>query len=245
MSCELRTPSAARTLRIVNVAVAQARTLYGQLNDDSNQITVLNQQEAAAQREVATLSTSYDSFAAAHGGDFSTELGTDRAAVDALNDRISQAQADAAAAQRLNDPAAAAAAAATLNNYLAQLKQANATLAPLEQAEPTYLDLAAKLTQARTDATQLSALSQSLVASSVTPLDQRVKALDSAQLQSKGFMTILVYLLGIIVGLVLAVGAVYLEAARRRGRESVASVIAALGAPALARIPRRALSEVS
>lgn len=63
-------------------------------------------------------------------------------------------------------------------------------------------------------------------------------------MHSKALMKILVYLLGIIVGLLAAMGAVYVEANRLRNREGTEDVIAALGAPALGRIPRRAVMEV-
>ena len=61
-------------------------------------------------------------------------------------------------------------------------------------------------------------------------------------MSSKTLLKILVYMLGVIVGLLAALTAVYVQAARQRRKETAAEVVGAIGAPALVHIPRRAVA---
>jgi len=238
-------PDPQRALVMVRTAVKEATKLYASLNKvDPSQLASVDKQRAAARTRLANATKAFNNFNNAHGGDVGTQLSLLRSQIGALDDRVSQAQADLASAERLSDAAARSAAAARVTEYTSQRRLAQSQLAPLGPLEPTYQNLASDLTQARTSVQQLGAVRQALVSNLALPVGDQIKVLDGAALESKALMKILVYMLGIIVGLLAAMGAVYVEANRLRNREGTEDVIAALGAPALGRIPRRAVVEV-
>jgi uncharacterized protein involved in exopolysaccharide biosynthesis len=239
-------PDPARALAIVKTALNEARNLYVQLNKvDLSSVAAVDKQSAQAETQLQKATQAFNSYNTANGGDVETRLNAMRSQVGALNDRLSQAQADLATLQRLNDAAARSAASARVNEYRDQLQQVSAQLTLLESHEPGYQNLASDLAQARSEVQQLGEERQALVSNASLPVGDQIKVLDAAAMDSNSLMKILVYALGIIVGLLFAMGAVYVEASRQRSRESVESVIAALGVPALGRIPRRAVVEVS
>jgi VIT1/CCC1 family predicted Fe2+/Mn2+ transporter len=78
-------------------------------------------------------------------------------------------------------------------------------------------------------------------AAAAPPLEDQVKVLDYAMPSSNSLLTILVYALGVILGLLAAFSIIYGEAARQRKRLSPNEFVAILGLPTLGRIPRHAI----
>ncbi len=241
-----KNPDAHEALTIVKTAVIEARKLYLQLNKiDLGSVASVDAQRTQALAQLKRATRAFNDFNTVNFGSVGTRLSTLRALIGPLSDRLSQAEGDLAALQRVNDPASRNATAARVSDYRDQLNDATARLRRLETLEPQYQNLASDLSQARSSVQQLTAVRQSLVANASLPVDDQIKVLDDAAMDSNSLMKIMVYALGIILGLLFAMGAVYAEAARLRSRESVQSVIAVLGAPALGRIPRRAFVEVN
>lgn len=238
-------PDPARALLVVKTALREARKMYASLNQaDGSQLAVVDKQAAAAKARMAAATKALKDFNATHSGDVGTQLSSLRAQLGATNDRLSQAQADLAAALRVNDAASRNVASGRVAEYGFQLREVQGKLGPLEIVEPQYTTLASEVVQARTSVEQLSQVRQALAADNASPVAEQIKVLDEAAMESKALMKILVYLLGFIVGLLGALAVIYIEANRLRNRETTQDVIEALGAPTLGRIPRRAVVEV-
>ena len=234
-----------RALTMVKTAVDEARKLYIQLNQvGSSQLASVDRQRVQASNDLAHATVALNAFNAAHGGDVGTQLSTVRAEFASVSDHLAQAKADLATVQRVTGGAGLSAANARVAAYLTQLNDTRAQLMLLAALEPQYQNLASELSTARTSVQQFDTLHASLAANAAQPINDQIKALDDATMDSKALMKILVYLLGFIVGLLAAMGAIYLEANRLRSREGTEHVITALCAPTLGRIPRRAVVEV-
>ncbi len=233
-------PDPARAMTIVNTAVTEARKLYGQLNGvkSSEVAASIAPQKAAADAALATATKAYNDFAAQYGGDPAAAVTAARDQVTALNSQLAQAQVDLSSARGISG-AAASAAQDRVDAYQAQLINATKQLQPLAAAQPEFQQLTVNLTQARNNEQQLAALQQQLVVSQIVSISDQVKTLDTASMASKTLLKILVYMLGVIVGLLAALTAVYVQAARQRRKETAAEVVGALGVPALVHIPRR------
>ena len=238
-------PDPKRALTMVKTAVDEARKLYIQLNQvGSSQLASVDRQRVQASNDLAHATVALNAFNAAHGGDVGTQLSTVRAEFAGVSDHLAQAKADLATVQRVSGGTGFSAANARVAAYLTQLNDTRAQLMLLAALEPQYQNLASELSTARTSVQQFDTLHASLAANAAQPINDQIKALDDATMDSKALMKILVYLLGFIVGLLAAMGAIYLEANRLRSREGTEHVITALCAPTLGRIPRRAVVEV-
>lgn len=238
-------PDPARAVKIVETALVEARKMYSELNAaDTSQLQVVDKQTAAAKARLKAATKALGDFNRNHGGDIGTQLSTLRAQYGSASDRLSQAQADIAAALRLNNDSAADVATARAAQFGYELQDIQSRLNPLTQAEPEYQTRASEVTQARSSLEQLTQIRQALSASNAKPVGEQIKVLDDAVVEGQTLMKILVYLLGLIVGLLGAMGVIYIEANRLRNRETTNDVIDALGAPTLGRIPRRAVVEL-
>jgi capsular polysaccharide biosynthesis protein len=236
-------PNPAVALRMVKTAIAQARDLYVQLNKiDNTDLQSVNTQLTAAQRDLQQKTAKLDGFNVAHGGDVGNQLNTVRAQVATLEDRLSQAQADNATVQNTPDATAKLLSAALVLEYTRQVNDSRAQLSALEDVAPAYQNLVTDAAQARSDVQQLSDVRRSLVANSTASTVDQIKVLDDAAMESKTLMKILVYALGIIVGLLGALGVVYAEAVRIRNRATPDQIVTVLGVPTVGRIPQRAVA---
>ena len=239
-------PDPHQALKMVQAAVTEARKLYIQLNQvGSTQLASVDRQRVQAANDLAHATAALNAFNAAHGGDVGTQLSTTRAQFANVSDLLAQAKADQAIVQGVAGGAGLSAANARVSAYLTQLNDVRAQLLQLASLEPQYQNLASELSTARTSVQQLDALRGSLSANAAQPITNQIKVLDDATMDSKALMKILVYILGFIVGLLAALGAIYIEANRLRSREGTEQVITALCAPTLGRIPRRAVVEVN
>jgi capsular polysaccharide biosynthesis protein len=230
-----------RAKDIVNAAVTQSTKLYTELNsaDVQEATATLQPQLDAANAALTNAQKAYDDHLAAGGSDHTAQINALNTTISSLTAEVAQAKADAASAARL-DPRTAAVASGRVDDLNDQLATTVTQLTDLQKQQATFQSLSDALSQARTTVSNLNALKQQVV--NQAPLTDQVKVLDNAASESKTVMKILVYALGIIVGLLLAFTVIYLEAVRQRGRFTTEEVLDVLGVPALGRIPRRAVA---
>jgi hypothetical protein len=219
---------------IVNAAIKQGRYLYDQLNstDPVGAKAQLAAELQAANASLATATTAYDAFVASSGGDHSAEISALGSEITSLTTSVAQARVGVAA------NAATSAEVAALQG---QLNAAEQQLASLQPAQTQYQQLLTALTNAQANVQQVENLQQLTDASVALPIGDQVKVVDSATPSSNGVITVLIYALGVILGLLAAFTIIYCEAARQRRRLSPRQYVEALGIPTLGRIPRHAI----
>jgi uncharacterized protein involved in exopolysaccharide biosynthesis len=231
---------AAQAIRLVNVAVEEARALYMQLNtvNSAEIAAALATRRERAREELARAHKRFDRFVAAtRSADLPLRIQSQAQTISELRGHITDAEADLAAAQATGDAGLEALVSLRLNSFKDQLKRAEANLERLNQLQPRFAELGDRVAEARRQLTQLEQTESSLTLAQLFPLPEQVKVLDSARIQSDFFTLFLVYGLGIVLGLLAAITAVYLFALFDRQPETAESVVAGFGAPLLASIP--------
>jgi hypothetical protein len=219
---------------IVNASIKQGRSLYGQLNSTGSAGT---KAQLAAELKFAntTLLVATEALNAdvAHsGGDHSAEISALEAEVASFTTSIAQAQVGVAA------NTATPAEVALLE---AQLNSAQQQLSSLQTAQSKYQQLSTSVTNAQANVQQIQSLQQLTDAAVALPIAAEVKVLDWAAPASNNLLTILIYVLGVILGLLAAFTIIYGEAARQRKRLTPNEFVTLLGLPTLGRIPRHAI----
>jgi hypothetical protein len=219
---------------IVNSAIKQGRYLYGQLNSMNSEGTKaqLASELQAANLTLLSATSAFDTFVASSGGDHSAEISALGSEISSFTTSVAQARVGVAA------NTATPAEVATLQ---AQLNTAEEQLASLQPAQTRYQQLSTAVTNAQTNVQQLESLQELTDAAGSSPIGDQVKVLDYAMPSSNGLLTVLVYALGVILGLLAAFTIIYGEAARQRKRLSPREFVAVLGLPTLGRIPRHAI----
>jgi hypothetical protein len=219
---------------IVNAAIKQGRILYGELNstDPVGPKAQLAAELQAASATLGSATTAFDAFVVSSGGDHSAEIAALGTEISSFTTSVAQARVGIAA------NTATAAEVATLQ---AQLNAAEEQLASLQLVQTKYQQLSTALTNAQTNVQQLQSLQELTDAASAPPLEDQVKVLDYAMPAGNGVLIILIYALGIILGLLAAFTIIYGEAARQRKRLSPREFVAVLGLPTLGRLPRHAI----
>jgi capsular polysaccharide biosynthesis protein len=238
-----KAPTEARAKEIVTAAIKQGQKLYAELNSvDPKQVTAALEPELqAANVTLAAVTKSYNDLVARTGGDQSAQINAVSSEVSALTTQVGQARANLAVAAKIAPPAATAAR-VQADGLQSQLDAAQRQLTSLEAAQGEYGQAAGALAQAQTSVRQLTDLEQQAVASSSQPIANEVKILDGATAESKGVLQILVYALGVVLGLLAAFSVIYFEAVRQRRGATPEQIVATLGVPVLGRIPRHALA---
>jgi hypothetical protein len=219
---------------IVNAAIRQGRTLYGQLNSTAP-VGTKAQLAAELHAENTTLlsaTVSLNADVAKSGGDHSAEISALQAEVASFTTSIAQAQVGVAA------NAATPAEVAVLES---QLNSAQQQLSSLQTEQSKYQQLSTAVTNAQTNVQQIQNLQQLTDAAVAPPIEAEVKVLDWAAPASNNLLTILIYALGVILGLLAAFTIIYGEAARQRKRLTHNEFVTLLGLPTLGRIPRHAI----
>ncbi|HEY6425737.1 MAG TPA: hypothetical protein VIX84_00750 [Acidimicrobiales bacterium] len=219
---------------IVNSAIRQGRTLYGQMNsvDPVGTKDQLATELQAANTTLLSATATLNAYVANSGGDHSAEIAALGTEISSFTNSVAQARVGVAA--NTATPAEVAA-------LQAQLDAAQAQLAELQPEQAKYQQLSTAVTNAQTNVQQIQNLQQLTDAGGSPPLADQVKVLDWATPSSNSLLTILVYALGVILGLLAAFTIIYGEAARQRKRLSPNEFVAFLGLPTLGRIPRHAI----
>ena len=208
--------------------------MYGQLNstDPTTTKAELASELQAANTKLLAAQTALNAFEASSGGDHSAEISALGTEISAFTNEVAQAQVGVAA--KTATPAVVAV-------LQSQLDSAQQQLASLQSTQSKYQQLSTAVTNAQANVTQIQNLQELTDAAAAPPLEAEVKVLDYASPSSNSLLTILVYALGVILGLVAAFTIIYLEAARQRKRLSPNEFVAALGLPTLGRIPQHAI----
>jgi capsular polysaccharide biosynthesis protein len=219
---------------IVNTAITQGRVMYGQLNSMDPAAT---KAELAAELHADDLTllgaqSALNTFVASSGGDHSAEISALGTEISGFTSEVAQAQVGVAA------NTATPAQVAVLQS---QLNSAEQQLASLQSAQSKYQQLSAAVTSAQANVSQIQNLQGLTDAAAAPPTSSEVKVLDFASASSNSLIIILVYALGVILGLLGAFTVIYLVAARQRKRLSPNEFVAALDLPTLGRIPRHAI----
>jgi hypothetical protein len=219
---------------IVNSAIRQGRYLYGQLNsmDPVGTKAQLASELQAANANLASATATLNAYLSYVGGDHSAEMSALGTEITSLTSSVAQAQVGVAA--NTATPAEVAV-------LQAQLNSAQQQLARLQPVQAKYQQLSTAVTNAQSTVQQIQNLQQLTDAAAAPPLEDQVKILDFAMPSSNSLLTILVYVLGVILGLLAAFSIIYGEAARQRKRLSPSEFVAVLGLPTLGRIPRHAI----
>jgi len=223
----------AKAKQIVNAAVQQGTLLYAQLNSVNVKAmtAALQPQVDSANAALAKATTAYDDFVAKSGGDQSGQIAALDAETTAITGQIAQLRAGT-----LGQPSST-----VLLGLQQQLDEAQSRLRTLQPLQAQFEQVATTLTDAQATARQMQQLMQQTFASGAIPVADQVKVLDLASPESKGVMKVLVYALGLVVGLLAAFTLLYVEAARQRARTTPEQLVTTLGVPALARIPGHAM----
>jgi capsular polysaccharide biosynthesis protein len=228
----------AKTLRqaeaIVDTAIAQGRDMYGQLNsmDPTATKAELAAELQAANTTLLSAQTALNNFETNSGGDHSAEISALATEISGFTNEVAQAQVGVAA------NTATPAEVAVLQS---QLNSAQQQIATLQSTQSKYQQLSTAVTSAQANVTQVQNLQELTDAAAAPPIESEVKVLDYASPSSNGVLTILIYALGIILGLLGAFTIIYLQAVRDRKRLSPNEFVAMLGLPTLGRIPRHAI----
>lgn len=221
----------AKTVRlaeaIVNAAITQGRALYAQLDsaNTAQEKAQLATELQSANAQLTSATSDFDAFVVSSGGDHSAQMSTLESDISALTAEFT----------------AASAAHASTSSLQAQLDAAQNELSSIEPVQARYEQLSTALTAAQQNVQQITGLQQLTDAAAVLPVGQEVKVLDYASPAGSGVLKILIYALGIIVGLIAAFTILYSEAARQRRQLSSKELVAALGLSTLGRIPPCAL----
>jgi uncharacterized protein involved in exopolysaccharide biosynthesis len=219
---------------IVNAAIKQGRYLYGQLNSTDPAATKaqLASELQAANATLAGATGAFDNFVATSGGDHSAEIAALGSEISSLTTSVGQARVGVS----VNTATSAQVAA-----LQAQLTAAEQELASLQPVQAQYQQLSTALNDAQTNVQQVENLQEETNAATAIPVGQQVKVVDSATPAGSGLLTVLIYALGIILGVLAAFTIIYWEAARQQRRPSPREFVAALGIPTIGRIPSRAV----
>jgi len=219
---------------IVNSAIDQGRNMYGQLNSMDPAAT---KAELAAELHAANttaLSAQYalNAFVSSSGGDHSAEISALGTEISGFTNEVAQAQVGVAAHTATPSEVAL---------LQAQLNSAQQQLASLQSTQSKYQQLSTAVTTAQASITQIENLQELTDAAAAPPTEAEVKVVDYASPSGNSLLIILVYALGVILGLLGAFTIIYLEAARQRKRISPNEFVALLGLPTLGRIPQHAI----
>ena len=233
VSAQARTENDA--IRIDNEVVHQAILLYLELNTPDP--AAFEQANAArfqtAQAAIDKAQGDLDSFVAKnHAADLPAQISLQRDLVHQLELSVSQAQANQAAAGY--QPALARYTA----SLQASLKQVRAQLDALTNLESQYQTLSDRVVQAKQVMQGLVQAEQVYEAGGRPPYSLEARVLDRALLQSQALLQLLMYLVGVVLGLLVGVALTYLIALFRREPQTAADVGRAIRAPVLVRIPR-------
>jgi hypothetical protein len=236
-------PTEARAEAIVNAAIRQGRALFAELNsvDPKETTGALVPQLRDAKTALARATRAYNAFVAHAGGDHSAQIAALSNEVGTLTTQVAELRATIPTGTQTST-AAAALTNAQVSGLQGQLSSAESQLASLEPEQGQYTELSNALTQAQSNFKQLTTLDQQALATQEVPIADQVKVLDGAAPNSNGLKKILVYVLGVIIGLLAAFAVIYGEAVRQRSRVTPEQIVAAFGVPALGHIPRHALA---
>jgi hypothetical protein len=119
----------------------------------------------------------------------------------------------------------------------ASLRTEQQELERLLQLSPEYDRLSSELQAAETRVNQLHQAEETLVVGQILPASARLKVLDGGRIQSQLFFQVLVYSVGLLVGLLAGFTAVYILALTEK-TGTAEQVAQAFDAPILVRIPR-------
>ncbi len=233
-----RNPSHA--LQLANVAAAEGRALYVQLNrpDPGASILAMQPQVDQAQAQLTKAKDTLNAFTGANNAhDLSTRLARQRDIVTSFQLQIHQVNADLAAVGGTNSGThqALARRAASL---AASMSAEQLELNRLVNLQTQFDDLSAKVAAAYQHVTQVQQLQQNLADGAQSlPLTSDVKLVDEARLQSKALFAMLTYAMAVLLGLTAGASAIYLLGLFAQQMETPGRVAEAFGAPVLVRVP--------
>jgi len=229
-----------RALQLANVAAAEGRALYVQLNrpDPEASLLAMQPQVDQAQKQLTMAKDALTTFSGANNAhDLSTRLSRQRDIVTSFQLQIHQVNADLAAVgytnagTRLALQRKAASLAASMASEQLELNR-------LTDLQSQYDDLSAKVAAAYQHVTQVQQLQQNLADGAQSlPLTADVKLVDEARLQSKALFNMLTYAMAVLFGLMAGASVIYLLALFAQQTETPDRVARAFGAPVLVRIP--------
>ena len=233
VSAQARTEKEA--IRLDNEVVHQAILLYLELNTPDpaafEQANAVRFQTAQAAIDKAQ--ADLDSFVAKnHAADLPAQISLQRDLVHQLELSVSQAQANQAAAGY--QPALAR----YTGSLQASLRQARAQLDALTNLDSQYQTLSDRVVQAKQVIQGLVQAEQAYEAGGRPPYSLEARMLDRAAIQSQALLVLLMYLVGVVLGVLVGVALVYLITLFRREPQTAADVGHAMRAPVVARIPR-------
>ncbi len=238
-------PTESEAIRLVNVAVEEARELYVELNDTKTEdvTATLASERAAAEQKKVESQAAYDNFAAENDTrDLKVRLDSEVARARTLEAQVVSSRADLAATRSVpSNQAAVRALEQRLNEFERQLAVAVQERDRLRGLASRNDDLVRELDRAKARVDQLNDLEKQTVLSQILPLKSQVKVLDDARIQSQTLMLVLIYGVGVILGLLAAATAVYVRSLADAKTETPETISMAFGAPVLIRIPAGSL----
>jgi capsular polysaccharide biosynthesis protein len=233
-----------RAVRLVNVAVEEARALYVEHNaaDGSKVRLLLDRERAQASAQLDQARKALTDFAKANGADLRDRVGIERATTEGLKQRLRDDEVQEAIAINSDPPNkslynALLAADRRLNGELATEQ---AELSRLEALEQQYDGLTFNVSEAQSRISQLAQMEQTMVAGQLVPAGSQVKLLDQAVPQGQFLAVALEYLVAAVTGVLVGLAAVYGVALVRRPVQTSEDVRDAFGAPVLVRLPKSA-----
>src|SRR5205823_6518758 len=194
-------------IRLANEVANQAILLYLELNTpDPAAFERANASRfQSAQTAIDKAQTDLDGFVAKnHAADLPGQISQQRDLVHQLELSVSQAQANQAAAPYQS----------ALERYTASLQaslnQARSQLDALTRLESQYQALSDRVGQAKQVMQGLIQAEQSYEAGGRPPYSLEARVLDTAAIQSQALLVVLMYLVGIVLGVLTGVALVYL-----------------------------------
>jgi hypothetical protein len=233
-------PDEQSALGLVNTAVEEARKLFVELNDSKiDEVTsTLSAERQAAQQAAREAEGAFDAFDKANDtSDLKARLDSEVTRAEVLRTQVTTTSADLAAAQSVGEPVTIQAVEQRLRKFAHDLSTAEAERDRLRSLASRHDDLSAEVTRARAKDEELANLEKQTVLSQILPLESQIKVLDDAQIQSQTLLTMLIYAVGVVLGLLASATAVYLRYLSDENRETSETISLAFGAPVLARIP--------
>jgi capsule polysaccharide export protein KpsE/RkpR len=228
-------------VQLVDEVVREARDLYIRLNSpDTHQVeATLAGQKQRIEEDLAGAELALRRFERATGSvDMPSQLQYATQSVATLQAKIEDARVDLATAQAIGLVAASRPVQDHLDALKRELAFASTRLHKLQDKQPRWEELTARVESAKSQLAQVEQTERSLVLGQLLPLPGQVKVLDEATVQSRFFWLFLIYTLGALLGITAALTITYLFALYGPPPDSPEGIASAFAAPVLATFRR-------